>query len=201
MKKILFLLSSLIFSSPIFADPFTLTFTSTVTDIVNGTTIPLFSNVRNGDALNITLIVDNGGTQPNNQSWQASEVRSIVFTAGTFSRAYSSDEFDSLATSDGTIDTDTTGKITSANITWLVFVDNANIKSWQLIGDTNEEQLLRPAVSDHQANGPWMAAVDPIADISKWQVQSTPTLFGDCDNNGIVDITDVICTINIILDN
>lgn len=136
MKKFLFLASLGCLSLTIntaSADPYTLRFTSTVTSN------PAPAGVTFGDPLIINVIVDNGGDNQINQTWDSANIISVNFAAGP--RYAINIPNPTLVTPSGTIQTDALGNVSAVSADWfdsasapLLDSNGTSVSSWGIDG-------------------------------------------------------------------
>ena len=110
-KKISALLLSLSISTFAVASPFTVSITDTL-DVTEG-------QFFNGEPITIAIVLDNGGTTPNSQTWTSTDVVSVTFimndAPNTVTTVFSG-PFDENA---GDFVTDADGKLTAVPTDWV----------------------------------------------------------------------------------
>jgi hypothetical protein len=138
MKNAAFLvLLALLFTHTASADPYTLTFTSTVTD---SGSLPAGVNV--GDSFEMFVVVDNGGSTEINQTWGYADILSVDFSinGGSYTANFPGATFIPFDTV-GDIQTDGAGMVTSSVTEWGAETHAGNLDSngneldeWIIIG-------------------------------------------------------------------
>lgn len=166
-KSAILVLLALLFTHTASADPYTLTFTSTVT--TNGS-LPAGVNV--GDSFEIFLVVDNGGSTDISQTWSFADIVSVDFSinGGSYTASFPAATF-VTPTINGDIQTDGTGTVTSSTADWDASSTPGNL-------DSNGDELDQWYINDANdiifyVSGPnSIGAAGSTSTVNLWAVSS-----------------------------